>query len=184
MSNKKTETQKETVQITVTSETLRELNHLIRLRNWEPSEGYRIILGAGLGYLLAQSISDSENATGSPQDSERLTARLVQTESMLASLRFRAFELQQQTSNWELSSGAVYQENMALKNLVNRQREEIADLRLKLTELQEKKAGDHTTFNEKNVSCSEQVSSVSNSSSRFGRFWEFLKIRTQKPKQL
>jgi|YNPNPStandDraft_1061719.scaffolds.fasta_scaffold01546_4 hypothetical protein len=183
MSNKKTETQKETVQITVTSETLRELNHLIRLRNWEPSEGYRIILGAGLGYLLAQSLSESENITGLPQDLERLTARLVETESMLASLRFRAFELQQQTSNWELSNGAVFQENMALKNLVKRQREEIADLRLKLKELQQKKAGDHTPSNEKNVSCSKQISTVSNSSSRLERFSEFLKIRVHKPKQ-
>lgn len=182
--NKSCETRLETLQITVTSETLRELDHLISLRNWEPSEGYRIILGTGLGYLLAQSLLDSENTTGLSQDAERLTARLVQTESMLASLRFHTFELQQQTSNWELSSGAIYQENMALKNLVNRQRKEIADLRLKLQELQEKMVSNHTTLDQSNLSDSKKIPAELHPSRWLTRLFGFLKISVQKPKQL
>ncbi len=47
-------------------------------------------------------------------------------------MRFRMFELQQTNTNWELSTGAVFNENTALKELVKRQAGEIQSLKARL----------------------------------------------------
>ena len=122
----------QTLEITLTAEAKQELEHFITEKGWETAEGYRILLGAGLGYLRSQPYQEAESDSEAEREKKQLMARLIQDESTLASMRFRMFELQQTNTNWELSTGAVFNENTALKKLVKRQAREIQSLKARL----------------------------------------------------
>lgn len=123
------------VEIKITQETFDHLTAYIQHKGYEIDEGLRIILGAGLGYLLAHSL-DEGNETNSSEDNnkERLIQRLIRTEARLASIRYKMFELQQANQNWTLSSGAIYTENAGLRALAKRRTQEVTDLQQKTKE--------------------------------------------------
>ncbi|NPV77707.1 MAG: hypothetical protein HPY59_15205 [Anaerolineae bacterium] len=98
-----------------------------------------MILGAGLGFLMGEDFSGEE--TDLPKNTQQLVTRLVEDEAILASTRFRMFELQQANRNWELSNGAVYKENISLKNLASRHIEEIKGLKEKIKDLENELGG-------------------------------------------
>lgn len=127
----------EILKIKVTSETLSELLSLINIKGWEVGEGLRIILGAGYGYIFGHSDLESEKQEGLPKTSEQLLDRLIKAEARLGSLRYRTYEIQQANSNWELSSGAIYRENVGLQNVAKKRLEEVDKLRLKVKRLED-----------------------------------------------
>lgn len=127
----------------VAPQTYDDLAELIGVRGWQWEDGLRTILAAGLGYLRANCLPE-EPPSGMPQDAAALTARLVQAESQLAAMRYRLFEVQQANSDWEISSGAVYRENVGLKNLTQRHREEIRRLQAETARLRDALAQQHT----------------------------------------
>lgn len=135
MSDELKATSERVFEIHVTEETYQDICSLIQERGWDEAEGLRILLAAGIGYLRVTRFSDEE-AVGMPQNTRDLFERLVKAESLLASMRFRMFELQQQNQNWELSNGAVFQENIGLRNLTNRHLEEISELRTRVSSLE------------------------------------------------
>ena len=100
-------------------------------------EGYRYILGAGLGFLWGE-VCLQDNTKGEIEETERkrFTSMICEAESHLAAIRYRLFEFQQANHAWELSTGAVYTENRALSNLVCRQKEEISGLKKQVREQQ------------------------------------------------
>lgn len=122
--------------IKVTKETATNIHDLIKQEEWEQEEGYRIILGAGLGWLRSEKyLLDSE--IGDDSDArKRLVKRLMECESNLAAIRFRMFELQTANRNWELSTGSVYTENKGHRNIIDEQRGELEKLHRKIREQQ------------------------------------------------
>jgi len=118
------------VEIKVTQETFDDLDHYIEEKGIERDDGYRLILGAGLGYLRVNSLEEENNGQVEGEaNKERLIKRLIRTESSLAVTRYRMFELQNANQNWKLSSGAIYAENEGLRALAKRHADEISDLR-------------------------------------------------------
>jgi len=119
-----------TFEITVASETAREIERVIAENGWEHSEGLRLLLGSGLGYVKGEKILHAvESGAMTAQDLQTVVSRMMETESRLAVLRFRAFELERANRDWELSTGAVQNERMGLRGVVQRLREEIAALK-------------------------------------------------------
>jgi hypothetical protein len=97
---------------------------------WERAEGLRLILGSGLGYLKGEKTLQAVAAgTMTAEDLQKLISRMMETESRLAVLHFRAFELERANQNWELSTGAIQNESVGLRELAWRLREEIAALK-------------------------------------------------------
>ena len=125
-----------TLEITVASATAREIERVMVENGWERAEGLRLILGSGLGYLQGEkTLKAIEAGAMTAQDLHKLVSRMMDTESRLAVLRFRAFELQRANQNWELSTGAIQNERMGLRGVVHRLREEIAALKAENAQL-------------------------------------------------
>jgi len=126
------------LQVHVTAETARDLQRLIAEKGWELEEGLRIILGTGMGYLRGERVLQAV-AIGDKTEEEmrQLMTRLIGTESRLASALFRMQDLEQSNQNWDLSSGAIQTENVALKGVVDRQKKEIRELTAKIEELEQ-----------------------------------------------
>jgi hypothetical protein len=125
-----------TIEIQLTQQTLEDILALIHSEGWEEQEGLRIILGAGLGYLRVKTLPENEKENGLPKNQQQLVSRLVEAESLLAAMRFRMFELQNANKNWELSNGAVFKENIGLKNLASRHIAEIRVLKATIINLE------------------------------------------------
>lgn len=95
---------------------------------WEKEEGFRLLFGAGLSFYkskLDEQESEKDNADGN----RKMKNRLMDAESQLSALRFRLYEMTESNRNWNLSTGAIQNENMALKQLVKNLREEIKELK-------------------------------------------------------
>lgn len=127
----------ETIEISLDPQTKSELDEYVRAKNWSLSEGYRIVLGAGLGYLRSDELFETVQEIGIPQDQASIVARLVRAESSLASMRFRMFELQKANHNWENSLGAIHNQNMGFRSIVKRQKQEIMELNQKIMEMKQ-----------------------------------------------
>ena len=112
------------LEITVTPETARDIDKLLSEQGWDSTEGLRILLGMGLGAVRGeQARSKDESAK------KRMVARLMEVEGSLAVLRSRMFEMEKANQSWELSTGAIRTQNIGFQGLINRQKEEIAELK-------------------------------------------------------
>lgn len=124
------------VEVQLTADQARDLEATIEIlvarRDCNRDEALRMVIGAGLA-AIHTSLYDE---TSSEDDLARLKRRLLEVEQSLAVTRFRLFEAQEAARAWDLSTGAIFTENRALKGLVDRLREEIAELRLTIQELQ------------------------------------------------
>jgi hypothetical protein len=101
---------------------------LFQMYEWEKEEGFRLLFGAGLSFYkskLDEQASEKDNADGN----RKMKNRLMDAESQLSALRFRLYEMTESNRNWNLSTGAIQNENMALKQLVKNLREEIKELK-------------------------------------------------------
>ncbi len=135
-----------TFEITVESETAREIERVIAENGWERAEGLRLLLGSGLGYVRGEKILQAvESGAMTAQDLQTVVSRMMETESRLAVLRFRAFELEQANQNWELSTGAIQNERIGLRGVVKRLREEIAALKMENEQLRAQLPAQETT---------------------------------------
>lgn len=120
---------KEKIIFDVSQETFEAVQEYINSMGYESQEGYRIIMGAGLGFLRAQSYSGpSKNTRAESEKNDSLTARLTSAEAKLAAMHYRLFELNESNQNWDLSTGAIMNENKGLKALAERHRREIDQL--------------------------------------------------------
>ncbi len=119
------------LEIAVARETAAELKALVDEHLWQPNEGLRMILAAGLGAMRSQRIGED----GSPQKRlVRLAQQLVRSEGRLAALRFDLSEAHRAIKNWELSSGAIREMCVSIEQVIRRQNEEIDGLRTQLNE--------------------------------------------------
>jgi len=113
------------LEILVEADTMREIEQVVQERGWELAEGLRLLLGSGLAYARGEQVLQAvESGALSQDDLQRLLARMVETETRLAALRFRTWEAQQANEAWELSTGAIRNENQGLRSLVQRLRSE------------------------------------------------------------
>lgn len=135
-----------TFEITVEAETAREIERVIAENGWEQAEGLRLILGSGLGYITGEKTLQAVAAgTMTAQDLETIVSRMIETESRLAVLRFRAFELERDNQAWELSTGAIQNDRVGLRELAWRLREEIAALKMENERLRAQLPAQETT---------------------------------------
>jgi len=119
-----------TLEITVAGETAREIERVIAENGWEHAEGLRLLLGSGLGYVKGEKILQAvESGTMTAQDLQAVVSRMMETESRLAVLRFRAFEMGKANQAWELSTGAIQNDRVGLRELAWRLRAEMAALK-------------------------------------------------------
>jgi len=119
-----------TFEITVASATAREIERVIAENGWERAEGLRLLLGSGLGYVKGEKILQAvESGTMTAQDLQTVVSRMMETESRLAVLRFRAFEMEKANQAWELSTGAIQNDRVGLRELAWHLRDEIAALK-------------------------------------------------------
>ncbi len=126
------------LEILVDGETARDIQATIEEHGWEHSEGLRLLLANGLAYVKGERVLQAiESGALSQEELQRTLSRMIETESRLAVLRFRTFEAQQANQAWELSTGAISNENLGLRALVQRLRSENAALRAENEQLRE-----------------------------------------------
>jgi hypothetical protein len=135
------------LEVEVTAETSHDLDVLIAEEGWERDDGLRIILGAGLGAVRSQRFEQARLSgvgahPGQNIDNEnrRFQVRLLKVEQSLAVLRFKLFEAQQANTSWELSTGAIRNENLGLRGTLERQRNELSALNDRVRALENENA--------------------------------------------
>jgi len=135
--NELKKTESVTLEIQVTTETAQKIQTFIQEQGWEMQEGYRYMLGAGLGFLRGEvCLQDNTKSEIEETERKRFTSMICEAESHMAAIRYRLFEFQQANQAWELSTGAVYTDNRALRNLVCRQKEEISGTKKRIAGLE------------------------------------------------
>ncbi|NMB58543.1 MAG: hypothetical protein GYA12_05190 [Chloroflexi bacterium] len=117
--NNGTRLESQKIEINISDDTREKIVLLMNERGWDWEEGLRLILGAGLGFYLAQNPINGEGENSHT----KLIRQYMSAESELASLRFKVYELSESNRNWNLTQGAIEKENIALKNLVEQLRE-------------------------------------------------------------
>jgi hypothetical protein len=122
--NQKNELQ--TINIQISSDTIQRIKSVIQQKDWEFDQGVRRILGAGLGYLEMETHLQND----SEPEKDSLIRRIIEAESLIASLQFKLFETESANQNWNLSSGAILGENIGLKNVAMKQLKRIDRLTL------------------------------------------------------
>ena len=113
---------------------------LERLENFKNTR--EISFNEALIYLLLRGFTALEEGTtqsGMENDACDYCSMYMQNEAELGVLRYKIFTQLESNRNWSLSTGAIENENTALKGVVNRLREEIALLQSELNNLQETK---------------------------------------------
>lgn len=113
---------------------------LERLENFKNAR--EISFNEALICLLLRGFTDLEEGTtqsGMENDACDYCSMYMQNEAELGVLCYKIFTQLESNRNWSLSTGAIENENTALKGVVNRLREEIALLQSELNNLQETK---------------------------------------------
>lgn len=131
------------LKVAVTPETAEDIEKLLREQRWDPAEGLRILIGMGLGAVRGERARMDADAQA------RMVARLMEVEGSLAVLRSRMFETQKADKSWELSIGAIHNQNLGYQGIIDRLREELEILRSEnerlLTEIHDLRAGYSST---------------------------------------
>lgn len=137
-----TEHEQVTLEIHIARTTAQRAEQTIAAEGWEPEEGWRLLVACGLYVLeIERVLQDIREGRTGPEALADLLAKGLRMESRLASLRFRAFELQQALQNWNLSSGAVRTTWETLPAECCRREAEVAALRAELEQLRAELAG-------------------------------------------
>jgi len=122
------------LEIEVTRETAGELKALVAAFLWEPNEGLRMILGAGIGALITERSKEVQTDSEKIRQISRL---LVESEGRLASTRFNLSEAKQALKRWELSNGAIRELIVSIEQVIRRQNQEIDELKSRLKQRDE-----------------------------------------------
>jgi len=131
MGTKKNRTIK-TITLALPTATVQKIEAINQEKGWEFDQGMRRILGAGLGFL---EMGELENAGADPDPHGGLVRRVIESESIIASLQFKLFESETANTNWELSSGAIATENHGLRETAFKQLERIDELTRTINQL-------------------------------------------------
>jgi len=110
--------QSETLDIQIPSEIKEALDQLIIKNSWEPAEGYVIVVNAGIRFLQDQPQNENNNGIGFPRNPGIVIDHLTKMESLLISMRFRIFELQQANRNLGSTTRMNFDEKDNLLNLI------------------------------------------------------------------
>lgn len=114
------------LEIEVTRETAEEVKALIAERLWEPNEGLRMILGAGISALATEVLRDPKTEQ---EKIIQLSQLLTRAEGRLAGTRFDLSEARDALKRWELSNGAIRELTVSLEQIIKRQNREIDELK-------------------------------------------------------
>jgi len=124
------------LEIRIPREVAGRVEQTIAAEGWEHEEGWRLLLACGLYVLrIEQVLEEVREGKADPRALADLLAQGLRMESRLASLRFRAFELQQALQDWKLSSGAVQTTWETLPGECRRREAEVAALQAELERL-------------------------------------------------
>lgn len=114
------------VEVELLSETVEAVRRLAAENEWNEAEGWRAVIGAGLGYLRGERVLRALAGADrfSAKDLERLLNRLAQIESMYAVLKFRTFGFLKDNQTLEFHAAALRTSVKALEMTVDRLRAE------------------------------------------------------------
>ena len=117
--------------IEIDAQTAAEIEATLRAESWQPAEGYRLLLGAGLGYAQGQDLLRQVEAgqLSEPEAVRQLLERLTLVEGKLVNARFRLFEVETENKHWHLTSGAIRTQNAILSEYVEKLKAENEALR-------------------------------------------------------
>jgi len=120
-----------TLKVIVTPETACDVDKLLTEQGWTTAEGLRLLLGVGMAAARVQAAqTEGEDALHCMEE------RLKDVEGSLAVLRFNMYEMQKANQAWELSTGAIRNQNLGYSALIRRQKDEIEALKSRLAEAQ------------------------------------------------
>jgi chromosome segregation ATPase len=125
------ELEKVVVTITITKAMENDLRTLIEAHMWSAEEGLRLVLGAGIGALLAEGVRDA--STGAEQ-ALALSRLLAEAQGKLAGARYELADAREQLRRWEMSSGAIAKIAQDVETTLRRQNSEIDALRAQLAQ--------------------------------------------------
>jgi uncharacterized membrane-anchored protein len=130
------------VEIELLEETRQEVLDLIQKGDLEEEEGWRAVIGAGLGFLKAERALQVSEGTGNLRDEElkRLLNRLSELESIYAVLKFRTFGFMKDNQTLELKMSGLRASLAGLEKTVDRLRAENEALKQEVIELRAKGA--------------------------------------------
>jgi hypothetical protein len=138
------------LEVEVAPETAAEIRKLIAARGWDFTEGLRILFGAGIGALKASALKDQDLHES---ESDRMLRHAAENEQAVALLRYRLYETQKANEAWDLSTGAIHNQNAGFRAIIDRQIGELTGLKRQLYdsefEVQQLRAklGDQETAN-------------------------------------
>lgn len=127
----------DTLEIVVPSEMAKELRELVNAYLWEPDEGLRTILGAGMAALEAQRLLQEDSGSSEEVKLRHLTRQLVRSEGRLAATRYRLFEAEEEIKRVVFSNAGLRELGMGMDKAITRQIAEIEKLKQELKEKHE-----------------------------------------------
>jgi len=104
----------QTISIDISSDTIQRIETINQQKKWGFDQGIRRIIGAGLGFLEMEMTQKDDP---SPNSNTALVKRLIEGESIIASLQYKLYEIETANKNWKLSSGAIQTENSGLRGI-------------------------------------------------------------------
>jgi hypothetical protein len=117
------------LEVDVAPETADEIRKLVAARGWEFAEGLRILFGAGIAALKASALKDQDS---SESESDRMLRHAAENEQAVALLRYRLYETQKANEAWDLSTGAIHNQNAGFRAIIDRQIGELAEFKRQL----------------------------------------------------
>ena len=114
----------------------KELRELVNFYIWEPNEGLRMILGAGMAALEAQRLLQEDSGSSEEVKLRHLTRKLVRSEGRLSAARYRLFEAEEEIKRLVFSNAGLCELGMGMDKAIARQIEEIEKLKQELKEKQ------------------------------------------------
>jgi hypothetical protein len=129
------------IEIEVDAETAAEIEAIIQAEGWQPEEGFRLLLGAGLGYARGQDLLNQvlNGQLSEAEGMRSLLDRLCLIEGKLANARFRMHQLETENKRWNLSAGAIHVQNRILQEYNEKLKAENEALRAEIQALQEER---------------------------------------------
>jgi hypothetical protein len=119
------------LEIEVTKQTVQDLKNMISEHLWDFNAGLRLILGAGLGALMAQRVKDAQT---DQEKTLKLTRLLTESEGRLVGSRYELSEIKNILKRWELSDGGTRELVVSAQQVIQRQHQELDELKSRLKE--------------------------------------------------
>jgi hypothetical protein len=123
------------ISLDISYESYKEYLEFFDFQAWDEKMGLLILLQIGFESLSGKYQANANGSTNDADELIRIKQMFLSSQSNLAALRFRYYETLEANKNWNLSTGAVMNENTALLNLVKQLKLENSEIKKNLAAL-------------------------------------------------